>query len=78
MIDPSSELGRELKGAEDFFELAKKRQLPFLQAIAVSPSGTSRLRARAKLSAGAVPVGAGPMDAFPLSPAQGQHPQSRR
>jgi hypothetical protein len=32
MIDPSSKLGRELKAAEDFFELAKNASSPFLQA----------------------------------------------
>jgi hypothetical protein len=32
MIDPSSRLGRELKSAEDFFELAKSASSPFLQA----------------------------------------------
>jgi hypothetical protein len=32
MIDPSSRLGRELKAAEDFFELAKSARSPFLQA----------------------------------------------
>jgi hypothetical protein len=32
MIDPSSKLGRELKAAEDFFELAKNADSPFLQA----------------------------------------------
>jgi hypothetical protein len=32
MIDPSSTLGRELKAAEDFFELAKSASSPFLQA----------------------------------------------
>jgi hypothetical protein len=31
MIDPSSRLGRELKAAEDFFELAKSASSPFLQ-----------------------------------------------
>ena len=32
MIDPLSRLGRELKAAEDFFELAKLASSPFLQA----------------------------------------------
>ena len=32
MIDPSSAVGRELKAAEDFFELAKSASSPFLQA----------------------------------------------
>jgi hypothetical protein len=32
MIDPSSTLGRELKAAEDCFELAKSASSPFLQA----------------------------------------------
>jgi hypothetical protein len=32
MIDPSSKVGRELKAAEDFFELAKNASSPFLQA----------------------------------------------
>ena len=32
MIDPSSRLGRELKAAEDFFELAKSASSPFSQA----------------------------------------------
>ena len=32
MIDPSSRLGRELKAAGDFFELAKTASSPFLQA----------------------------------------------
>ena len=32
MIDPSSRVGRELKTAEDFFELAKNASSPFLQA----------------------------------------------
>jgi hypothetical protein len=32
MIDPSSKLGRELKAAEGFFELAKNASSPFLQA----------------------------------------------
>ena len=32
MIDPSSTLGRELKAAEDFFELAKNATSPFMRA----------------------------------------------
>jgi hypothetical protein len=32
MIDPSSAVGRELKAAEEFFELAKKASSPFVQA----------------------------------------------
>jgi hypothetical protein len=32
MIDPSSEPGCDLKAAEDFFELAKNANSPFLQA----------------------------------------------
>jgi hypothetical protein len=32
MIDPSSRLGLELKAAEEFFELAKNANSPFLQA----------------------------------------------
>jgi hypothetical protein len=32
MIDPSSRLGRELKAAEDFFELAKSADSPFMRA----------------------------------------------
>jgi hypothetical protein len=32
MIDPSSRLGRELKAAEDFFELAKNASSPFMRA----------------------------------------------
>jgi hypothetical protein len=32
MIDPLSRVGRELKAAEDFFELAKSASSPFLQA----------------------------------------------
>jgi hypothetical protein len=32
MIDPSSKVGRELKAAEDFFELARNASSPFLQA----------------------------------------------
>jgi hypothetical protein len=45
MIDPSSKAGRELKAADDFFELAKNASSPFLRAsIAVSLSGTFRLR----------------------------------
>ena len=32
MIDPSSKLGRELKAAGDFFELAKTASSQFLQA----------------------------------------------
>ena len=32
MIDPSSKLGRELKAAEDFCELARNASSPFLQA----------------------------------------------
>ena len=32
MIDPSSKLGRELKAAEGFFELAKNASSPFLRA----------------------------------------------
>jgi hypothetical protein len=32
MIEPSSKLGRELKAAEDLFELAKNASSPFLQA----------------------------------------------
>jgi hypothetical protein len=32
MIDPSSRLGRELKAAEDFFELAKNASFPFMRA----------------------------------------------
>ena len=32
MIDPSSTLGRELKAAEDFFELAKSASSPFMRA----------------------------------------------
>jgi hypothetical protein len=31
MIDPSSKLGRELKAADDFFELAKNADSPFLR-----------------------------------------------
>jgi hypothetical protein len=31
MIDPSSRLGRELKAAEDFFELAKGASNPFVR-----------------------------------------------
>jgi hypothetical protein len=42
MIDPSSRLGRELKAAEDFFELAKSASSPF---IAAWPSGTFHPRA---------------------------------
>jgi hypothetical protein len=32
MIDPSSTLGRELKAAEDFFELAKYASSAFMRA----------------------------------------------
>jgi hypothetical protein len=32
MIDPSSTLGRELKAAEEFFELAKNAASPFMRA----------------------------------------------
>jgi hypothetical protein len=32
MIDPLSRVGRELKAAEEFFELAKNSSSPFLQA----------------------------------------------
>ena len=32
MIDLSSTVGRELKAAEDFFELSKKASSPFMQA----------------------------------------------
>jgi hypothetical protein len=32
MIDPSNKLGRDLKAAEDVFELAKNADSPFLQA----------------------------------------------
>jgi hypothetical protein len=32
MIDPSSTLARELKAAEDFFELAKHADSPFMRA----------------------------------------------
>jgi hypothetical protein len=32
MIDQSSKAGRELKAADDFFELAKNAGSPFLQA----------------------------------------------
>jgi hypothetical protein len=32
MIDPSSRLGRELKAAEDFFELAKGADSPFMRS----------------------------------------------
>jgi hypothetical protein len=31
MIDPSSTLGRELKAAEDFFDLAKQAGSPFMR-----------------------------------------------
>jgi hypothetical protein len=31
MIDPSSKVGRELKAAEEFFELAKNANSPFVQ-----------------------------------------------
>ena len=32
MIDPLSKVGRELKAAEEFFELAKKASSPFMRA----------------------------------------------
>ena len=32
MIDPSSRVGRELKAAEEFFELAKNSSSPFMRA----------------------------------------------
>jgi len=32
MIDPLSRVGRELKAAEEFFELAKNASSPFMQA----------------------------------------------
>jgi hypothetical protein len=32
MIDPLSRVGRELKGAEEFFELAKNATSPFMRA----------------------------------------------
>jgi hypothetical protein len=32
MIDPFSKVGRELKAAEEFFELAKNASSPFVQA----------------------------------------------
>ena len=32
MIDPLSRVGRELKAAEEFFELAKKASSPFMRA----------------------------------------------
>ena len=32
MIDPLSKVGRELKAAEEFFELAKNASSPFMQA----------------------------------------------
>jgi hypothetical protein len=32
MVNLSSTVGRELKAAEDFFELAKKASSPFMQA----------------------------------------------
>jgi hypothetical protein len=32
MIESSSRVGRELKAAEDFFELAKNASSPFMQA----------------------------------------------
>ena len=32
MIDPLSRVGRELKAAEEFFELAKNANSPFMQA----------------------------------------------
>jgi hypothetical protein len=32
MIDPSSRVGRELKAAEEFFELAKNASSPFMRA----------------------------------------------
>jgi hypothetical protein len=32
MIDPLSRAGRELKAAEEFFELAKNASSPFMQA----------------------------------------------
>jgi hypothetical protein len=32
MIDPSSTVGRELKAAEDFFDLAKSASSPFMRA----------------------------------------------
>jgi hypothetical protein len=31
MIDPSSKVGRELKAAEEFFELAKNADSPFMR-----------------------------------------------
>ncbi len=31
MIDPSSKAGRELKAAEEFFELARKANTPFMR-----------------------------------------------
>jgi hypothetical protein len=32
MTDPLSKVGRELKAAEEFFELAKKASSPFMRA----------------------------------------------
>jgi hypothetical protein len=32
MIDPSSKAGRELKAAEEFFELARNASSPFMRA----------------------------------------------
>jgi hypothetical protein len=32
MIDPLSKVGRELKAAEEFFELAKNSSSPFMRA----------------------------------------------
>ena len=32
MIDPLSKVGRELKAAEEFFELAKNASSPFMRA----------------------------------------------
>jgi hypothetical protein len=47
MIDPSSRLERELKAAEEFFELAKKRPAPhfYRHTIVASLSGIFHRRA---------------------------------
>jgi hypothetical protein len=44
MIDPSSKVERELKAAENFFELAKNASSPFLQAYYRRVAERFRLR----------------------------------
>ena len=57
MIDPSSRLGRELKAAGDFYELAKTASSPFLQAY------YRRVAERYLSSQGELRPGKGPSEA---------------